>query len=265
MLKQVRAMVSMLLDFAQTNRGMTRVLIGDALVNENERLQERMNQLFERIEASIKQSFKVAIGDKELPESFDAERARRAGACFRVGPLAPIREERLSQGAGRRTRGADAGAGRLRRSTAGAHRAAGIARHTHRVPAHRQRVEHHQLAVQCLANPGRKLQCFGGLHRADNACQRRKHAHRRTQFVHFVSHSRAETGTRSTGTLGHADRTPRSDRRTGWRRPTPVACDDVSARTINRMAGREVVRAIEHDRGLLDQLDRWQSASSAAH
>ncbi len=63
-LKQVRAMVSMLLDFAQTNRGMTRVLIGDALVNENERLQERMNQLFERIEASIKQSFKVAIGDQ---------------------------------------------------------------------------------------------------------------------------------------------------------------------------------------------------------
>ncbi|MEO8187099.1 MAG: nucleoid occlusion factor SlmA, partial [Burkholderiaceae bacterium] len=60
------------LDFAQTNRGMTRVLIGDALVNENERLQERMNQLFERIEASIKQSFKVAVGDKELPDSFDA-------------------------------------------------------------------------------------------------------------------------------------------------------------------------------------------------
>ncbi len=71
-LKQVRAMISMLLDFAQTNRGMTRVLIGDALVNENERLQERMNQLFERIEASIKQSFKVAVGDHELPESFDA-------------------------------------------------------------------------------------------------------------------------------------------------------------------------------------------------
>jgi TetR/AcrR family transcriptional regulator len=66
-LKQVRAIVSMLLDFAQTNRGMTRVLIGDALVNENERLQERMNQLFERIEASIKQSFNVAVGDHELP------------------------------------------------------------------------------------------------------------------------------------------------------------------------------------------------------
>ena len=69
--RQVRAMISMLLDFAQTNRGMTRVLIGDALVNENERLQERMNQLFERIEASIKQSFRVAVSENELPESFD--------------------------------------------------------------------------------------------------------------------------------------------------------------------------------------------------
>jgi TetR/AcrR family transcriptional regulator len=69
--KQVRAMVGMLLDFAQTNRGMTRVLIGDALVNENERLQERMNQMFERIEASLKQSFRVAVSQGELPDSFD--------------------------------------------------------------------------------------------------------------------------------------------------------------------------------------------------
>jgi TetR/AcrR family transcriptional regulator len=76
-LKQARSTVLMLLEFAQTNRGMTRVLIGDALVNENERLQERMNQLFERIEASLKQSFRVAISENELPPDFDA--AARAG------------------------------------------------------------------------------------------------------------------------------------------------------------------------------------------
>jgi len=69
-LKQVRQIVVMLLEFAQTNRGMTRVLIGDALVNENERLQERMNQLVERIEASLKQSFRLAMTEKELPEKF---------------------------------------------------------------------------------------------------------------------------------------------------------------------------------------------------
>jgi TetR/AcrR family transcriptional regulator len=69
--KQARSIIAMLLDFAQTNRGMTRVLIGDALVNENERLQERMNQLIERIEASLKQSYRMAVTEQELPDSFD--------------------------------------------------------------------------------------------------------------------------------------------------------------------------------------------------
>jgi TetR/AcrR family transcriptional regulator len=70
-LKQARSTVLMLLEFAQTNRGMTRVLIGDALVNENERLQERMNQMFERIESSLKQSFRLAVTERELPADFD--------------------------------------------------------------------------------------------------------------------------------------------------------------------------------------------------
>lgn len=83
--RQVRAMVSMLLDFAQTNRGMTRVLIGDALVNENERLQERMNQLFERIEASIKQSFRVAVSENELPDSFDTAARAALVLAFVLG------------------------------------------------------------------------------------------------------------------------------------------------------------------------------------
>jgi len=70
-LKQAQRMVVMLLDFAQTNRGMTRVLIGDALVSEHERLQERMNQLVERIEASLKQSLRVATTEREVAEGFD--------------------------------------------------------------------------------------------------------------------------------------------------------------------------------------------------
>ncbi len=70
-LKQVRRIVVMLLEFAQTNRGMTRVLIGDALVNEHERLQERMNQLLDRIEASIRQGYRVAITQNELAPDFD--------------------------------------------------------------------------------------------------------------------------------------------------------------------------------------------------
>jgi TetR/AcrR family transcriptional regulator len=84
-LKQARSMIAMLLDFAQTNRGMTRVLIGDALVNENERLQERMNQLFERIESSLKQSYRLAISEQELPESFDAAARAALVVAFVLG------------------------------------------------------------------------------------------------------------------------------------------------------------------------------------
>src|SRR3981081_1048338 len=57
---QATQMVVVLLGFAEKNPGMTRVLIGDALVNEDERLQARMNQLYDRIEAALRQSLKIA-------------------------------------------------------------------------------------------------------------------------------------------------------------------------------------------------------------
>ncbi len=57
---QAAQLVAVLLGFAEKNPGMTRVLIGDALVNEDERLQARMNQLYDRIEASLRQSLKIA-------------------------------------------------------------------------------------------------------------------------------------------------------------------------------------------------------------
>jgi TetR/AcrR family transcriptional regulator len=57
---QAEQIIAMLLGFAEKNPGMTRVLIGDALVNEDERLQARMNQLYEKLEASLRQSIRVA-------------------------------------------------------------------------------------------------------------------------------------------------------------------------------------------------------------
>lgn len=60
---QVEAILKMLLNFAARNPGMTRVLIGDALVNENERLQKRINQLHDRIEAQLRQCLRFT-GDK---------------------------------------------------------------------------------------------------------------------------------------------------------------------------------------------------------
>ena len=84
-LKQARSIVAMLLDFAQTNRGMTRVLIGDALVNENERLQERMNQMIDRIETSLKQSYRLAVTEHELPETFDPASRASLVVAFVLG------------------------------------------------------------------------------------------------------------------------------------------------------------------------------------
>jgi len=57
---QASQITGVLLGFAEKNPGMTRVLTGDALVNEDERLQARMNQLYDRVEASLRQSLKIA-------------------------------------------------------------------------------------------------------------------------------------------------------------------------------------------------------------
>ena len=56
---QVQQIVSMLLNFAEKNPGMVRVLIGDALVNEDARLQVRINQLVDRVESSLKQALQL--------------------------------------------------------------------------------------------------------------------------------------------------------------------------------------------------------------
>jgi TetR/AcrR family transcriptional regulator len=70
--RQVESMVSVLLGFAQKNRGMTRVLIGDALVHEDERLQARINQLHDRLEAALKQALRFAVTQQEVAEDTDA-------------------------------------------------------------------------------------------------------------------------------------------------------------------------------------------------
>ncbi len=65
--QQAQQVVAMLLAFAEKNPGMTRVLIGDALVNENERLQARINQLYDRIEAALRQSLRIAQANGAWP------------------------------------------------------------------------------------------------------------------------------------------------------------------------------------------------------
>jgi TetR/AcrR family transcriptional regulator len=72
--RQCEKLVEMLLAFAEKNPGMVRVMTGDALVGEHERLQARMNQFFERFESTLKQSLRVGS---------DGDAAGRAGALLR--------------------------------------------------------------------------------------------------------------------------------------------------------------------------------------
>ena len=74
-LSQVQAIIVMLLNFSERNPGMTRVMTGDALVNEDERLQTRMNQFIDRIELAIKQALRVAATQGQASEAEVAVRA----------------------------------------------------------------------------------------------------------------------------------------------------------------------------------------------
>ena len=71
---QAEKLIEMLLAFAEKNPGMVRVMTGDALVGEHERLQARMNQFFDRFEATLKQALRV---------SSDGDAAGRAAALLR--------------------------------------------------------------------------------------------------------------------------------------------------------------------------------------
>lgn len=52
---RLRLIVLLLLGFGERNPGLTRILTGHALMFEQDRLQGRINQLFERIEAQLRQ------------------------------------------------------------------------------------------------------------------------------------------------------------------------------------------------------------------
>lgn len=84
-LKQVELTMVTLLAFAQKNRGLTRVLIGDALVHENPRLQARINQLIDRIEASIKQSLRIAATQGAYADSHDFAAHADVLICHAIG------------------------------------------------------------------------------------------------------------------------------------------------------------------------------------
>ncbi|MEO6562123.1 MAG: nucleoid occlusion factor SlmA, partial [Nitrosospira sp.] len=84
-IRQVDGILSLLLGFARRNPGMTRVLIGDALINENDRLQTRINQLHDRLEATLKQALRFAINEREIAADLDVSAEANVLMCYVTG------------------------------------------------------------------------------------------------------------------------------------------------------------------------------------
>ena len=85
---RLRKLVTLVLQFAEKNPGMTRVMAGDALVFENERLQERMNQFFDKLEASLKQTLReAAASTSAATPTVDAQVRASVITAFMLGRL----------------------------------------------------------------------------------------------------------------------------------------------------------------------------------
>lgn len=85
-LVQARHVLAILLQFGEKNPGMARVMVGDALVFENERLQQRMNLFFDKVESSLRQSLRGGLADSSTP-SAEAQQRASVMVAFLAGRL----------------------------------------------------------------------------------------------------------------------------------------------------------------------------------
>jgi len=77
-IKRCELLVNLLLRFVEQNPGLSRLLVGDALTGETERLRHRIVQFFERIETQLKQ----ILRDAELRSHLQAALPAAAFAHF---------------------------------------------------------------------------------------------------------------------------------------------------------------------------------------
>ncbi len=85
---QAQKITTVLLQFGEKNPGMTRVMVGDALVFEHERLSLRMNQFFDRVESQLRQCLRAAAeaGGSATP-TVDANVLASALTSLAIGRL----------------------------------------------------------------------------------------------------------------------------------------------------------------------------------
>ena len=85
---QAQRITSMLLQFGEKNPGMVRVMVGDALVFEHERLIARMNQFFDRVESQYRQSLRSSFdANGSATPTVDAQAMASGLTAFVVGRL----------------------------------------------------------------------------------------------------------------------------------------------------------------------------------
>lgn len=80
-------LIQIVISFAEKNPGITRILIGDALVGENERLRKRVIQFFERLETQLKQILKEANLDNSLRVNGTIDSAANAMLAYAEGKM----------------------------------------------------------------------------------------------------------------------------------------------------------------------------------
>jgi TetR/AcrR family transcriptional regulator len=86
--RQAARLVTMVLQFAEKNPGMARVMVGDALVFENDRLQQRMSQFFDKIESALRQCLRgAALENGSAQPTVDAQTSASVLTSFVVGRL----------------------------------------------------------------------------------------------------------------------------------------------------------------------------------
>jgi TetR/AcrR family transcriptional regulator len=85
---QAQRVLTVLLQFGEKNPGMTRVMVGDALVFENDRLLARMNQFFDKIESQLRQCLRgAAESTGSATPTVDANAQASVLTAFAVGRL----------------------------------------------------------------------------------------------------------------------------------------------------------------------------------
>ena len=85
--RQSAKIIALLVQFAEKNPGMARVMVGDALVFENERLQLRMNQFFDKIEATLRQCLRSGATTASATPTVDAQVRAAVLTAFATGRL----------------------------------------------------------------------------------------------------------------------------------------------------------------------------------